>query len=203
MSLRWPEPLEELVGTSVDDLLVRLRKEDNVFSAETGGRAGAREYVQVSLGCCRAVDPTKRMQLKCNTSTTRPSLQHAIVQLVNELLATHRCRVQLEPEPAPPEPVPPELLPRLSRARSEPVGPPPLSRARTEDDAGDIWKTWDVRDFRRQEQTWRARADVPIDAGNVGDACDARQRRVGLNRRRSRVHPVALGIFRLSAYLAD
>ncbi|KAJ1617172.1 hypothetical protein T492DRAFT_894151, partial [Pavlovales sp. CCMP2436] len=84
-------PLEELVGTSVDDLLVRLRKEDNVHSAETG-RAGAREYVQVSLGCCRAVDPTKRMQLKCNTSTTRPSLQHAIVHLVNELLATHRCR---------------------------------------------------------------------------------------------------------------
>ncbi|KAJ1617798.1 hypothetical protein T492DRAFT_893119, partial [Pavlovales sp. CCMP2436] len=81
MSLRWPELLVELVGTSVDDLLVRLRKEDNVFSAETGGRAGAREYVQVSLGCCRMVDPTKRMQLKCSTSTTRPSLQHAIVQL--------------------------------------------------------------------------------------------------------------------------
>jgi len=125
MSLRWPEPLEELVGTSVDDLLVRLRKEDNVFSAETGGRAGAREYVQVSLGCCRAVDPTKRMQLKCSTSAVRPTLQHAIVQLVNELLATHRCRVQLEPEPAPPEPVP-----RLSRARSEPAetGPLPLCK---------------------------------------------------------------------------
>ncbi|KAJ1619703.1 hypothetical protein T492DRAFT_1083515 [Pavlovales sp. CCMP2436] len=97
------------------------------------------------------VDPTKRMQLKCKPSNTRPSLQHAIVHLVNELLATHRCRAQLEPKPAPPEPVPPELLPRLSRARSEPVGPPPLSRARTEDDAGDIWKTWDLRDFRRQE----------------------------------------------------
>ncbi|KAJ1631510.1 hypothetical protein T492DRAFT_995120 [Pavlovales sp. CCMP2436] len=108
------------------------------------------------------------MQLKCNPSNTRPSLQHTIVHLVNELLATHRCRAQLEPEPAPPEPVPPELLPRLSRARSEP-------------------KTWDVRDFRRQEQTWRACADVPIDAGNVGDECDARQRRVGLNHPRTGV----------------
>ncbi|KAJ1616941.1 hypothetical protein T492DRAFT_918037, partial [Pavlovales sp. CCMP2436] len=86
-------PLEELIGTSFDDLLVRLRKEDNVFSAETGGSAGAREYVQVSLGCCRMVaHPTKRMQLKFNPSTTRPSLQHAIVHLVNELIATHRCR---------------------------------------------------------------------------------------------------------------
>ncbi|KAJ1625294.1 hypothetical protein T492DRAFT_1040704 [Pavlovales sp. CCMP2436] len=169
MSLHWPEPLEELIGTSVDDLLVRLRKEDNVFSAETGESAGARE----------AVDPTKRMQLNCNPSNTRPSLQHAIVHLFNKLLATHRCRAQLEPEPAPPEPVPPELLPRLSRARSEPVGPSPLSRARSEDDAGNIWKTWDNKRG--------ARADVPIDAGNVGDECDARQRRVGLNHPRTGV----------------
>ncbi|KAJ1615946.1 hypothetical protein T492DRAFT_1109824, partial [Pavlovales sp. CCMP2436] len=159
MSLRWPEPLEELVGTSVDDLQVRLRKVDNVFSAETGGSAGAREIV----------DPTKRMQLKRNTSTTRPSLQHAIVHLVSELLATHRCRVQLEPEPAPPEPVP--RLPGLCRCGGRAARP------------NNNWTTWDLREFTRQEKIFHARAQVPIEADN-GNAFTARQRRVALNHAR-------------------
>ncbi|KAJ1619084.1 hypothetical protein T492DRAFT_1088298, partial [Pavlovales sp. CCMP2436] len=136
--------------------------------------------------------PTKRMQLKCNPSTTRPSLQHAIVHLVNELLATHRCRVQLEHEPTPSEPVP-----RLSRARSEPAetGPLPLWRARsapesveakrrrTDDDVDGNWTTWDLREFTRQEQVFLAHAQVPIETDN-GNAFTARQRRAALNHAR-------------------